>query len=45
MAKKYLSYFQGSVEEWDAVDQRLLRHIIPENPEGFLVTILSRTGC
>jgi len=31
VAKKYLSYFQGSVGKWDAADQRLLRHIIPEN--------------
>lgn len=30
-AKKYLSYFQGSVAEWDAEDQRTLRHLIPEN--------------
>ena len=31
VAKKYLSYFQGSVEEWECADQRLLRHAIPEN--------------
>jgi acetyl-CoA carboxylase carboxyltransferase component len=31
MAKKYLSYFQGAVKEWQAPDQRLLRHIVPEN--------------
>jgi len=31
MAKKYLSYFQGKVEKWDCKDQRLLRHLIPEN--------------
>ena len=30
-AKKYLSYFQGRVEEWDCPDQRLLRRIVPEN--------------
>jgi acetyl/propionyl-CoA carboxylase alpha subunit/acetyl-CoA carboxylase carboxyltransferase component len=30
-AKKYLSYFQGPVAQWDAADQRLLRGIIPEN--------------
>jgi len=30
-AKKYLSYFQGSIEEWECADQRLLRHAIPEN--------------
>lgn len=31
VAKKYLSYFQGSVDTWEANDQRLLRHVIPEN--------------
>jgi acetyl/propionyl-CoA carboxylase alpha subunit/acetyl-CoA carboxylase carboxyltransferase component len=30
-AKKYLSYFQGPVVQWDAADQRLLRRLIPEN--------------
>ena len=30
-AKQYLSYFQGSVPEWSAPDQRRLRHVIPEN--------------
>jgi acetyl/propionyl-CoA carboxylase alpha subunit len=30
-AQKYLSYFQGSVAEWKAPDQRLLRRAIPEN--------------
>jgi len=30
-AKKYLSYFQGPVAQWDCADQRLLRHLIPEN--------------
>jgi len=30
-AKKYLSYFQGPVDPWEAHDQRKLRHIIPEN--------------
>ena len=30
-AKKYLSYFQGPVENWEAPDQRRMRHIIPEN--------------
>jgi len=30
-AKRYLSYFQGPLVQWDAADQRLLRTIIPEN--------------
>ena len=30
-AKKCLSYFQGSIPEWEAADQRRLRHVIPEN--------------
>ncbi len=29
--KKYLSYFQGPIDVWEANDQRLLRHAIPEN--------------
>jgi acetyl/propionyl-CoA carboxylase alpha subunit/acetyl-CoA carboxylase carboxyltransferase component len=31
VAKKYLSYFQGTVSAWDARDQRRLRHAVPEN--------------
>ena len=31
VAKKYLSYFQGTLPEWRAADQRLLRRAIPEN--------------
>ena len=31
VAKQYLSYFQGPVKEFRAMDQRLLRGIIPEN--------------
>jgi acetyl/propionyl-CoA carboxylase alpha subunit/acetyl-CoA carboxylase carboxyltransferase component len=31
VAKKYLSYFQGSIQSWECADQRLLRAIIPEN--------------
>jgi acetyl/propionyl-CoA carboxylase alpha subunit len=30
-AKQYLSYFQGSVDEWEAPDPRELRFIVPEN--------------
>ncbi|MEH2616830.1 ATP-binding protein [Bradyrhizobium sp. AZCC 1620] len=30
-AQKYLSYFQGTVADWKAPDQRLLRRAIPEN--------------
>ena len=30
-AKRYLSYFQGGVSDWEAPDQRRMRHIIPEN--------------
>ena len=30
-AKKYLSYFQGPVKSWEASDQRMLRHAVPEN--------------
>ena len=31
VAKKYISYFQGPVKEWDCADQRRLRHVVPEN--------------
>ena len=31
VAKKYLSYFQGTVSAWAAPDQRALRHVVPEN--------------
>ena len=31
VAKKYLSYFQGRVRDWEAHDQRKLRHVVPEN--------------
>ncbi|MCF8475284.1 MAG: hypothetical protein K9G26_11365 [Emcibacter sp.] len=30
-AKQYISYFQGPVKDWEENDQRLLRHVIPEN--------------
>ena len=31
VAKQYLAYFRGRVDEWECVDQRTLRHVIPEN--------------
>ena len=30
LAKRYLSYFQGPVDDWSCVDQRLLRSAVPE---------------
>jgi acetyl-CoA carboxylase carboxyltransferase component len=30
-AKKYLAYFQGDIADYGVADQRLLRHLIPEN--------------
>ena len=30
VAKQYLSYFQGSADNWEAPDQRKLRHIVPK---------------
>jgi acetyl/propionyl-CoA carboxylase alpha subunit/acetyl-CoA carboxylase carboxyltransferase component len=31
IAKRYLSYFQGTLPDWACADQRLLRQAIPEN--------------
>ncbi len=31
IAKHVLSFFQGKVSDWSCADQRVLRHIIPEN--------------
>jgi acetyl/propionyl-CoA carboxylase alpha subunit/acetyl-CoA carboxylase carboxyltransferase component len=31
VAKRYLAYFQGDVADWSCSDQRVLRHVVPEN--------------
>jgi len=31
VAKQYLSYFRGAIDAWETVDQRTLRHLIPEH--------------
>ncbi|MHC3467848.1 acetyl-CoA carboxylase family protein [Streptomyces sp. 7R007] len=31
VARRYLSYFQGTEASWEAPDQRLLRRVVPEN--------------
>ncbi len=31
VAKQYLGYFQGTISDWEASDQRILRDLIPEN--------------
>jgi len=31
MARRYLAYFQGAQDEWEAPDPRLARHVVPEN--------------
>lgn len=31
LAKQYLSYFHGRVDDWAAPDPRLARHVLPEN--------------
>ncbi len=31
VAQRYLSYFQGPVASWDVADQRVLRHLVPED--------------
>lgn len=30
LAGKYLSYFQGAIDEWECADQRILRSMVPE---------------
>jgi acetyl-CoA carboxylase carboxyltransferase component len=31
LARQYLSYFQGSIDDWQAPDPRLARHVVPQN--------------
>ncbi|MGB1389789.1 MAG: carboxyl transferase domain-containing protein [Paracoccaceae bacterium] len=31
LTKKIFGYFQGPVSDWSAPDQRMLRHVVPEN--------------
>lgn len=31
VAKQYISYFQGRLDDWECEDQRQLRNIVPEN--------------
>ncbi|MEM7468031.1 MAG: carboxyl transferase domain-containing protein, partial [Pseudomonadota bacterium] len=31
LARQTLGYFQGSIRDWSATDQRVLRHLIPED--------------
>jgi acetyl-CoA carboxylase carboxyltransferase component len=31
LAKQYLSYFQGNIDDWEAPDPRRSRHVVPEN--------------
>lgn len=31
LAKQYLAYFQGGVDDWAAPDPRLARHVVPQN--------------
>uniref|UniRef100_UPI0024545B28 carboxyl transferase domain-containing protein n=1 Tax=Nocardia farcinica TaxID=37329 RepID=UPI0024545B28 len=31
VARRYLAYFQGATEQWEAPDPRLARHVVPEN--------------
>ena len=45
VAKKYLSYFQGNVEHWEANDQRTLRHVIPRIACVFTTCATSSYHC
>jgi acetyl-CoA carboxylase carboxyltransferase component len=31
LARRYLSYFQGSLDGWEGPDPRLARHVVPQN--------------
>jgi acetyl-CoA carboxylase carboxyltransferase component len=31
LAKQYLSYFQGNLDDWEAPDPRLAQHVVPQN--------------
>jgi acetyl/propionyl-CoA carboxylase alpha subunit/acetyl-CoA carboxylase carboxyltransferase component len=31
LAKRYLTYFQGALDDWEAPDPRIARHVVPEN--------------
>jgi acetyl-CoA carboxylase carboxyltransferase component len=33
VARRFLSYFQGELTEWDSTDQRALRTLVPEDPK------------
>lgn len=49
VAKKYLSYFQGTTSPWEAADQRRLRSLIPENRRRVydvraIIQVLADTG-
>ncbi|MGW0036947.1 carboxyl transferase domain-containing protein [Gordonia sp. NPDC003376] len=30
-ARRFLAYFQGDVDDWEAPDERMARHVVPEN--------------
>ncbi len=50
VAKQYLSYFQGPIDQWNCADQRLLRNLIPENrlriyDTRAVIKTLADTGC
>lgn len=47
--KKYLSYFQGALNDWEVDDQRQLRHLVPENRKQIydirrVIEVIADTG-
>ncbi len=48
VAKRYISYFQGPLPGWEELDQRALRHVVPENrlrvydPRNLIRTLADR---
>lgn len=43
-ARRYLAFFQGTTNDWRAPDQRLLRHVVPENRLRVYDTRAAMTG-
>ena len=45
MARRYLSYFQGDLRDWDCADQELLRDVVPRGPAPGLRRAPASSSC